>query len=339
MNALPVELKSVMQAAGSVDYQVAMAAQREFAKALELPAKKGIQAGNNLGNIFEVTDFEPGQQIEYPTDPLAPGTENQFVAYTMPNAGRIPNRHVQGDYVAVPVYWISDSVDTHLQYVQDGRFDVVRRLFQILEGCFVAKLNRDGWRVIITAAANRNIQIYDDTSGLAAGQFTPRLVALMMTSMRRYAGGNFKSMGKARLTDLYMSPECAGDMRTWSATFADDFTRREMFVSGEGELAVPSIFGVKLHVLDELGVGQEYQNFFTNAVVHGGLGGTLSDSNTELLVGLDLSIRDSFVQPVRQPLQITEDPTLHRENKIGWYGRMRTGFAAITNRRCLLGSC
>ena len=93
------------------------------------------------------------------------------------------------------------------------------------------------------------------------------------------------------------------------------------------------IFNVNLHTLDELGESQEYQNFFVNE-----LSGSLQTSDVELVVGLDQSSNDSFMQPVRSEVQVFEDDNLHRQRRAGFYGWAEHGFAVLDNRRCILGS-
>jgi hypothetical protein len=103
-------------------------------------------------------------------------------------------------------------------------------------------------------------------------------------------------------------------------------------ITREGGL-LTRIFQVNLHDLDELGEGQEYQNYYSTD-----LGGTLPGSKKEIVVGLDLASNDSFVMPVRQEVQIFEDDTLHRQKRAGMYGWAEHGFAVLDNRRVLLGA-
>jgi len=42
--------------------------------------------------------------------------------------------------------------------------------------------------------------------------------------------------------------------------------------------------------------------------------------------------------PIRQEVQVTEDPTLHRQQRAGVYATAELGFGVLDNRRCLLGS-
>ena len=325
------EFISLLRKAGDSDQNVAIAAQREFAKALELPLRKGVLAGDILGDIFEVTTEEAGGTTEYPLDLISPGLEGEHIAYTNPGNGRVPERSVEGDYVAIPTYSITSSIDFLLRYAREARWDIAARAMQVMEAGFTKKMNDDGWHTILAAGVDRNILVYDGDA--TAGMFSKRLVSLMQTVMRRNAGGNAGSAGRGRLTDLYVSPEALEDIRNWGLDQIDEVTRREIYSAPEGGAPITRVFGVNLHDLDELGEGQEYQTFFT-----GSLSGAVQAADLELVVGLDQSSNDSFVMPVRQTLEVYEDPTLHRQQRAGFYGWGEIGFGVLDNRRVILGS-
>jgi hypothetical protein len=323
------EVTDLLVRSGSPNREVALAANREFAKALELPLRQGLLSGNILDNIFEPIQLAQSATPEFPLDFIAPGTEKDFVAYTVPNHGYIPERHVESDYVMVPTYDIGASIDYLLKYARDARWDVVGRAMEVLEASFVKKMNDDGWHTLMAAAVDRNIVVFDSDAN--ANQFTKRLVSLMKTVMRRNGGGNSASTNRGILTDLYVSPEAMEDIRNWGIDIVDEITRREIYTAADGTLN--RIFGINLHDRDELGVGQEYQLFYTNT-----LSGTLPSGKGEVVVGLDLRKRDSFIMPVRQEVQIFEDETLHRQKRAGFYGWAEQGFAVLDNRRVLLGA-
>lgn len=325
------EFIALLRKSGDADVNVAMAAQREFAKALELPLRKGVLVGNILGDIFETINVEAGSTTEFPLDLVSPGLEGEHIAYTNPGHGRIPERSVEGDYVMIPTYSIASSVDYLLRYAREARWDIVGRAMQVMEAGFTKKMNDDGWHTILAAGVDRNILVYDGDA--TAGLFSKRLVSLMQTVMRRNSGGNSASVGRGRLTDMYVSPEALEDIRNWGLDQVDDVTRREIYAAPEGGAPITRIFGVNLRALDELGEGQEYQNFFTNE-----LSGQVQSSDVELVVGLDQSTNDSFVMPVKQQLQVFEDPTLHRQQRAGYYGWAELGFGVLDNRRVVLGS-
>ena len=321
----------LIKRSGSVDKNEALVAQHELAVALETPLRKGVLVGDVLDGIFEKINMEPGTAAEFPLDLLAPGTENEHVAYTNPGHGRIPERAVEGDYVMVPTYSVASSIDYLLRYAREARWDVVGRAMQVLEAGFVKKMNDDGWHTLLAAGVDRNILVYD--ADAAQGQFTKRIVSLMKTVMRRNGGGNSGSLNRGRLTDIYLSPEALEDIRNWGIEQVDEVTRREIYQAGDDGAAITRVFGVNLHDMDEIGEGQEYQRFFTDQLLGG-----LASSDSELIVGLDLSANDSFIMPIKQDIQIFEDDALHRHQRAGFYGWAEIGFAVLDNRRILLGS-
>jgi hypothetical protein len=323
------EMTAVFRKSGSERRNVALAATHEMAKALEIPLRQGVLYGNILDGIYQAVDFRPGVPIEFPLDFLAPGTEKNFVAYTIPNHGRIPERHVEGDIISVSTYEIAASIDWLLKYSRDARWDILNRAMQVLEASFVKKLNDDGFHVLLAAAVDRNIVVYDSVA--VAGTFTKRLISLLQQVMRRNSGGNSTSENRGRLTDVFMSPEALEDVRNWSTAEIDPVTRREIFTSKNGELN--AIFGINLHDLDEFGVGQQYQNFYLND-----LGGTLASGDQEMVLGLDLSLPGMFLMPVREKLQIFEDDNMHRQRRTGFYGWQEQGFVNLDNRKLVLGS-
>jgi hypothetical protein len=325
------EFIQLLSRSGSSDKSVALDAQREIAKALELPLRKGIMFGDVVTGIFEKMVIEPGSQPEFPLDLLAPGTERDYTAYTNPGHGRIPEKHVEGDYVMVNTYGITNSIDFLLRYAREARWDIVARAMQVLEAGFVKKINDDGWHTILAAAVDRNILVYDGDA--AAGQFTKRLISLCKTVMRRNGGGNTVT-ATGRLTDLYLSPEALEDIRNWGIDQLDEVSRREVYQAASDGAPLTRIFGVNLTDLFELGDGQEYQTFFTSDLA-GSLG---PNSDVELIVGLDLNAKDSFVMPVKREVEIFEDEALHRQQRQGYYGWAELGFGVLDNRRVLAAS-
>lgn len=325
------EMVDLLRKCGSSDENVARASQRELAVALTLPLRQGLQNGDIIGNIFETIEFQPGASIEFPLDFLTTSNVGEFVSYTLPNHGYIPQRNIESDFLMVPTYKVGCSIDWNLKYMKEARWDIVNRAMQVLEGAFVRKDNVDGWHTLISAAAGRNIIQYDDNA--TAGLFTKRVVALLQVTMQRNAGGNTTSQGRGQLTDMFISPEAHQDVLSWDLTQIPDALRQSIYMNwGNGGLT--KIGPVTLHDLIELGVGQEFQTYYATT-----LAGTMPTDKVEIGVGLDLVNRDSFVAPVRiadGELEIFEDMMLHRQQRAGLYGWKGSGFAVLDNRRALL---
>lgn len=325
------QLQKLWVLSGSPDPHVAFAAQREFAVAITTPLRKGVLVGDVVTNIFSVMDWAPGTSPEFPLDLLTPGSEDEYVAYTIPNEGDLPQKRVEGNYVTLPTFSVGHAIDWLLKYARNANWFVAGRAMEVFRAGFIKKINDDGWHALIGAGADRNVVVYDGDA--TAGQFTKRLVSLMKLVMRRNAGGNSASVSRGKLTDLYVSPESIEDIRNWNVDQIDEVTRRDIFLADDGSDKLHRIFGVNLHDLDEFGENQEYQDFYLN-----NLSGALAAGDQELVVGLDLSSDDSFVMPVVERLSIYEDVTLHKRQRAGFYGWQEHGIGVLDNRRVILGS-
>jgi hypothetical protein len=314
----------------SPDLEVAYAAQKAMAAALQSPLREGIFDEDNLDGIFRREVLAPGAQSNYPLDFIRPGTEDlDYTAITLPKQGRVPERHVEGDELWVPTFQIANSIDWSLRYARDARFDVVGRALRVYQMGFTRKINEDGWHTLLAAADARGLVVNDAVAG--AGQFTKELVSKMQTAMVRNAGGNGQA---GKLSDQYVSMEAMEDIRAYDLSEVDDVTRRVILNSDAG---MTTLYGTRLHFMTEFGVGQEYQLYL--ATVLGRSVTAVDATDQEFTVGLDLSTNDSFVQPIRQELQTFEaGREMHRQQRAGVYGWMEHGFAVLDNRRLLLGT-
>jgi hypothetical protein len=329
------EMLALLKRTASSNKAEADVAMQALAAALQIPLREGLLNGDILDNIFSVEPLDPGATAEYPLDLYQQHNDGQYTAYVIPSEGAIPQRTVVSDSVTVNTYKVGNSIDWQLDYARQARWNVVARAMEVLQGGFIRKFNTDGWSALISAAAGRTDylggapMVFD--SGAAVGQFTKRLVSLMKTTMARLAGGNSSSPNRGRLTDIYISEEALEDIREWDLDDIDDVTRREIFQAGDsGPLA--KIYGVNLHPLFELGVGQEFQVYADS------IGVVMGTSDEEIVVGLDLSKNDSFVMPVKEPITVFDDPFLHRRGKAGVYAWTNIGFGVLDPRRVILGS-
>lgn len=322
------EMIELAKRAGNPDANVAVAAQREIANAFTLPLREGVLDGDISGGIYTEVGFEPGQAVEFPLDFIAPGSERDLVAFTIPIHGRIPEEHFSGDYVSVPTFDVGASADTNIKYVRDSRWDVLARLNQAIEAMFVRRKNLDAWHTILGACVTRNLVAVDDYA--TEGLFTKRLIANAETYMTRGAGGNTNSMNRGKLTDVYMSIESRQDVLSWDLTQIPDALRQSIYLNWSNG-GIARIGSVNLHELVELGVDQEFQTYVTDA-----LGLPVPSGRQEFAVGLDLRDKGVFLNPVREEVKIFEDPTFHRQRRVGFYGWREHGFSILDSRRVML---
>jgi hypothetical protein len=327
-----LQIKSILNKWGSNNPVESATAGVELTKAIEQPIRKSVLVGDIIGDIFTVEDYTDGSPVKYSTDLVRPGTEKEFYAFTLPDHGGIPTKLVTSDsIIEIPTYMIGNSIGCTRKYLRDANWNVLARMVEVLEAGFKKKINDDGFNTIISAGVSRNILVFDPDA--AAGQFTPRLVTLLKTVMRRNGGGNSTSVNRGKLTHLYLSPEALDDIRSWNLNLIPDQVRTNIYYTDDNGREMTKIYNVELRDLDELGVGQEYQLYYTST-----LGKSLASADVELAIGLDKSKNNSFIMPIRENMQVFEDNTKHRQGLNEIYAWMELGFAQLDSRTTLLGS-
>lgn len=322
------EFQKLWALAHSKDRNVRVESAHYLAKALEIPLRKAILSGDVTQNIFKVRQTN-GEHFTMPLSILPPGKEGDYVAYSIPTHGYIPQRRVEAQEVMIPTFHVANSIDWLLTHAKNAGSWFIQEAMEIYEAGFTIKINNDAWALLLGTAYDRNVVVYD--ADATAGQFTKRLLSLTQTQMRRGGGGNSGSIRRSRLTDVYLSPEGVEDIRNWNVDQIPESIRTQIYLANDNSGALMNIYGVQLHDMDEFGVGQAYQNYYLNS-----LGGTLAAGDTELAVGLDLSRGGSFVMPMREQPQNFDDPILHREQKAGIYGWGEWGFGALDSRDVIL---
>lgn len=329
----------VLKATADTDPVIRAKAITEFFTAIQLPVRQAIFDGDNISGIFNTTTLAPGVSPEIPTDIIAPGTEGDYRAFTNPGKGYIPAVMSAGDKFTLATIGDANAVEWDLEHARNARWDIIGRYMEALVAGFVKKQNDNCWHTLLAAVADRGLTVYD--AGAQVGQFTKKLFSLARCAMARNAGGNQTSLKKGRMTDIYLSCEGIEEILNWSLDQVPDAVRTQLYSMTGTDNTTLDILKVKLHEMYELGVGQEYQTYYTSNLA-GALvpiiGSTHVAADIELAIALDLSTKDSFVLLETQPLQLFQDgaegSTLHRSQKGGAYGWRRYGVGCLDSRRC-----
>lgn len=339
-NPASPELSSLIKATASQDDVVRTKALTQFFDVIGPTIRKGVVVGDITGGIFSEITLPPGVTPEFPLDPVRPGTENEYRAYTNPGMGHIPERTFFGDKIILPTIDVANSISWPLKYAREARWDIISRAMEVFAAGFVQQKNDNCWHTILKACADRGMTIYD----LAAnkGQFTKRLFSMVDVAMKRNGGGNSASLKRGKATNVYLSCEAIQEILNWNVDQIPDSVRAQFYNMSAGDSTTMDILGVKLHELFELGEGQAYQQYYVNTV-----GGSLVPSagnsgptghghdDVELGIALDLVNKDSFVLANTQPLEVHEDTYLHRTQMGGVYGFMGYGIGCLDSRRVL----
>ena len=261
------------------------------------------------------------------------------------------------DEVIIPTFVIQAAKDWLLKYARTGRVDIVVRAQSEVAKAIAAYEEEAGWRTVVPACtsafdgagilAPRPAPIYEMPAGdAAAGYFSKELLNRMMVGMNR--------LGR-NLSEVWISPEDAADIREYTDTDVDPVTRREIFqMAGLGK-----IWTVQLRVVDALGVRGKYNingysssygpfkgdssggagDFNDYSITHGNVldaNGNLTTAGETQIFGFDTT-DISLVMPVKQEYQAFDDPALHRKQKQGFYGWAEFGMACLDARFLCMG--
>jgi len=347
------EMMELFRATAEVNTPEGLAAYRAFAAALTTPILQKIELDSIMRQLFTVERLGPGAQAVYPV-----AEDFEIPVWVLPGLGYVAQNFIEGigEEVYVPTFTIDAAADWKITYARDSRIDIASRAATRAAKDLANYEEECGWRVIMPAATSafsgkgllgsRPAPLYEIApSAAGAGYLSKELINKMIVG--------FKRTGRT-LTDLYVSPEDAADIREWTDTDIDPVTRREIFqASGMG-----SIWNVTLHEIQHLGAtglyningsasaygkfvataGTEQYNGYTldNPNVTAA-DGTISDLGETQIMGFDLSVNDSLVMPIRKEYEAHDDPTLLRVQKQGFFGWAELGFACLDSRMLGMG--
>jgi len=346
------EMQELFRATAEVHTPEGLAAYRAFAAALTTPILQKIELESIMRSMFAVERLAPGAQAVYPV-----AEDFEIPVWVLPGLGYVAQNFIEGigEEVYVPTFTIDASADWKLTYARDSRIDIAQRAAARVAKDLANYEEECGWRVIMPAATSsfsgkgllgsRPAPIYEiNPASTGAGYLSKELINKMIVG--------FKRTGRT-LTDLYVSPEDAADIREWTDTDIDPVTRREIFqAAGMG-----SLWNVQLHEVQHLGATGQY-NINGNSSEFGkfiaGAGdiynsytienanvvnsdGTINTLGETQVIGLDMSTNDSLVMPVRKDYEAHDDPTLLRVQKQGFFGWAELGFACLDSRMLGMG--
>lgn len=328
------------------------AKRKAFASALTTPILQKIELVSIMRQLYAVERLGPGAQAVYPV-----AEDFEVPVWVLPGLGYMAQNFIEGigEEVFVPTFAINASADWKITYARDSRIDIPSRASARVAKDLANYEEECGWRVIMPAVTSafsgkgllgsRPAPIYEiNPASTGAGYLSKELINKMMVG--------FKRTGRT-LTDLYISPEDAADIREWTETDIDPVTRREIFTAA----GMNGVWGVRFHEVDHLGAvglyningnGSAYGKFTAdtgnaynsytldnpNIVDATGVVTTLGETQ---IMGFDLSVNDSLVMPIRKEYEAHDDPTLLRVQKQGFFGWAEIGFACLDTRMMGLG--
>ena len=338
------EQVELVKAIGSRDVAVAREATEAFAAFIGPVVSKVLLQAGTASAIYSDAPYDEDDNPSLPLDLYYNQSQDYVTTWSQTVAGGLPSSTVEGfSEMKISTYRLDSAVSFLKRYARRGRLDVVSKAVERMSNEVLVKQERNAWAVVLKALAEARSNNADHIVD-AATAGTLQLVDLsnLMTLVKRintsYAGGT--TTDTYGLTDLFLSPEIMGQVRelafnpiggTVNKETAPNTVREEIFRNaGAGE-----IFGVTLHQLVELGVGQKYNTLFASLVT---ANGGVANTAKQILVGVDLT-KESFIRPVARQAEsggtftvLPDDQFVTRNEKTGFYGFLEEGRVCIDGR-------
>lgn len=346
------EQVELVKAMGSRDVAVAREASEAFAAFIGPVVSKVLMQAGTASAIYSDAPYDEDDNPSLPLDLWFDQGQDYVTVWSQNVAGGLPSSTVEGfSELKVSTYRLDSAVSFLKRYARRGRLDVISKAVERMSNEVLVKQERNAWAVVLKALAEARTPAVGTNNGVAGGHIataatggTFQLSDLnsLMTLVKRintsYAGGT--TADSYGLTDLFVSPEIKADIRAFAyqpftvsagtGTNLPDNVREEIYRGAGTE----SLYGVTIHELVELGVGQKYSALF-NAFK----GSQAFDSVTkELAIGLDLS-KEAFIRPIARQAEsggtftvLPDDQFVARSEKTGFYGSLEEGRVCIDAR-------
>jgi hypothetical protein len=324
---------------------------KAFAQAITTPILQEIRLRSVVRGLFAEEHLAPGAQAVYPV-----ADDFDIPVWVLPGLGMVAQNFLEGvgEDIYIPTFTIDAAANWKLTYARDGRVDIAQKAASNMARAIAEYEEESGWRVLIPAGVTdfsgqglltpRSAPIFEvGATQPGAGYLSKELVNKMMVGMVR---------NDRQLTDLWISPEDAADIREWTDTDIDPVTRREIFTAA----GMGRIWNVQLTELKHLGAvgkfninsstsafgifqesgGSFHDYAVTNPNTVDGNGQVTAVGETQIW-GFDGTVNDSLVMPIREEFQVFDDPTLHRKQQQGIYGWETIGFGVLDARMMSMG--
>lgn len=351
------EAKSkLLQNMGHRSNAISREAQEIFAGFIGPIVEQTLDQAATANMIYDMFEYDPDTDdtrisLEFFHDI----SEGLIDIYAQTTPAGLPTNHITGpvDDFRIPTYRHDTAVSMKKCFARQSRFDMIQLVLQRVVQELLVKREFQAWTPILQALANyRNAAsklnlITSTTSGVLAVDDFNRLWTKVARNRVSWACGTPTYNPCKGITDLFLSPELLEDVRSFAYepqnTFgipnSDEATAlglpdgiREQIWNNAG---APSIFGIKITALNELGIGQVWNDLFDSFYTAGGGDPAFTGASDELALALDLSCGAFQGAIGKWPCEnsalevMVDDQWAARSEKIGWTVGYRAGFAVV----------
>jgi hypothetical protein len=345
----------------------AVKAREAFAAFITQPILNVIESSPVIGNLFTSWSYDYGTPASIPLAPLFDIKQADFVkvwAQSRPG-GLASSQNMDVSELMVSTYALTSAINFPLNYIRAARVDVVAAYLQRAVQEFLYKQEANSFAVLGAVAAQSTYVLPNSTpyqilrsytQGSVVPQDVSRLVTLMSRVNSSWAGATPAGAGRS-ITTLVGSPEFMEQIRNMAfeplntklgSTFplgGPEAFRTDIYTS----VGNPSIYGMELVNVYDMGIGQRYNIVFgnyasTNAYPNYGLAATtaaFAPGSEQIVLGIDK--RQDFLARLVETNPddgstletLPDNQWSNRSETIGYYMKIREGRVALDGRNCV----
>ncbi|MBN86531.1 MAG: hypothetical protein CL885_03310 [Dehalococcoidia bacterium] len=369
------EQVELVKAMASKNREVAYEAQAALGDFIGPVLAEVVNQAPTVSNLFSSLQFDSEDNASIPLDLYHDIDDEDYVQiWTQNSPGGLPTNHVAPvqQEMKFTTYRLDSAVSFDKRFAQRSRLDVVSKTFTRIAQEILLKQEKTAATMILTALGNAE----HDKAGKhvfrshTKGRFLLADLNKLFTLAKRintsWTGGTPADRRGRGVTDLIVSPEIVEEIRgiaynpiNTKGTGADGATKND--IAGTDALrdsvfnsaGIPEFYGVSIMEINEMGVGQKWNNLFGTVSDHDFAAHTsaadqadhkfLEDKaaqaiEEELVLGVDLS-RESMIRAVATDSEtgsefdlVVDDQWVSRSQKIGYYGSLEEGRMILDDR-------
>ncbi len=357
------KILKLIRDSGSKDASVSQVAQDAFASIISSSLSQVLDPLSIANEIFrDVIVYTGDTPPEIPIDTYFGLGEGTFRIWSNGVHGGLAYNEISGaDSWRFRTTRIDSAIAWSKTYARNSRLDVVQKGIDRLLGEVLIKSQGRAFEVLARALGNASTEgkshVIASTAKTAgsARNFQLDDVNRLMTRIKRinqsYAyGSTARGTG---LTDLFISPETMEKIRAMTYNPVNttaipdtnestvlglpDEMRMEIYRNG----GASSIYGKALHEMQELGVGQTYNELFRQNYTQTADGPVWNAMTDEIVIGIDRNL-GAFARAINADENnstfqlLPDDQHFNRSDKMGYYGSQEEGWV-VGNDKGIVG--
>jgi hypothetical protein len=348
---------------GSKNRAEAEAAQEAFAAFIGPVIQQVVEQAPVISNLFTDEKYNAGTVPSYPLDDYYDVRQDGFIKAWVGGLtpGNATSTIVGGDEMILDARKINTAVSMQKKYAREGRIDHVGKAMTRLAQEILWIQNNNSADLLLRAVATaqyagagsvtRNTQnvIRATTAGRLQMDDFNRLYTLAARTKPSNFGGTPVG-GTQGLTNLLLSVEAMESIRTMSynpqnVIAVPDTTESTVLAAPDSVrqavwnfAGIPSLFGVQLTPLWELGSDRVYNILFAKYAGSTSYGGSsFTQASQEILVGLNLGGTNPLVRLTEQngvggTITLSPEEYKIKDDMLGYWGELKEGRTIVDDR-------